>query len=252
MKPQEPTGYELSKDWFNFCFDNPELINTNHTALYFFILEHRNRMGGAAKFGLPRRMSMDAIGMKCNRAYSKALADLVQWGFIAVVQESKNQYSSTIISVTKSKNKASGALTAATNKHAKKAVETDECRCDADAENASALHGQQHEHRTGTAPIINTNNLIIEEQPEPEKKVFKKPQFEEVEAYCKERANQIDPAAFCDFYQSKGWKVGNTPMKDWKSAVRNWERNGYGKKPNKQTNGATPKQDKSLTRIDLQ
>lgn len=57
---------------------------------------------------------------------------------------------------------------------------------------------------------------------------FKKPTEEEVAAYCKERKNSVDPQAFVDFYTSKGWKVGDQPMKDWKAAVRTWERNrGY-------------------------
>ena len=39
-----------------------------------------------------------------------------------------------------------------------------------------------------------------------------------------ERQNSVDPESFIDFYESKGWKVGNQPMKDWKAAVRTWER----------------------------
>lgn len=53
---------------------------------------------------------------------------------------------------------------------------------------------------------------------------FVKPTVEEVRAYCEERQNNVDPEAFIDFYESKGWKVGNQPMKDWKAAVRTWER----------------------------
>lgn len=53
---------------------------------------------------------------------------------------------------------------------------------------------------------------------------FKKPTIEEILKYCKERKNNIDPSAFYDFYESVGWKVGNKPMKDWKAAVRTWER----------------------------
>ena len=34
----------------------------------------------------------------------------------------------------------------------------------------------------------------------------------------------MDGQAFMDFYASKGWRVGNQPMKDWKAAVRNWAR----------------------------
>ena len=56
------------------------------------------------------------------------------------------------------------------------------------------------------------------------KKKFQKPTVDEVRAYCEERHNAVDPDAFVDFYESKGWKVGDQPMKDWKAAVRTWER----------------------------
>ena len=55
-------------------------------------------------------------------------------------------------------------------------------------------------------------------------KRFRKPTFEEVAAYCKERNNNVDPQRFIDFYESKGWKVGKTPMKDWKACIRTWEK----------------------------
>lgn len=54
--------------------------------------------------------------------------------------------------------------------------------------------------------------------------IFIKPSIEEVEAYCIERGNTIDPEAFIAFYTSVGWKVKNKPMKDWKSAVITWEK----------------------------
>lgn len=56
---------------------------------------------------------------------------------------------------------------------------------------------------------------------------FVKPKVEEIEAYCKERKNNVDAQQFFDYYESKGWKVGKSPMKDWKSAVRTWERNNF-------------------------
>lgn len=55
---------------------------------------------------------------------------------------------------------------------------------------------------------------------------FTPPTVEEVRTYCMERGNLVDPEQFVDFYTSKGWKVGNQRMKDWKAAVRTWERNG--------------------------
>lgn len=55
-------------------------------------------------------------------------------------------------------------------------------------------------------------------------KRFAPPSVEEVRAYCDERNNGIDADEFVDFYTAKGWKVGNQPMKDWKAAVRTWEK----------------------------
>lgn len=52
----------------------------------------------------------------------------------------------------------------------------------------------------------------------------KRPTLEEVKAYCKERKNKVDPERWFDYYTSNGWKVGKNPMKDWKAAVRTWER----------------------------
>jgi hypothetical protein len=46
----------------------------------------------------------------------------------------------------------------------------------------------------------------------------------DVAGYCAERGNRIDPQAFVDHYAAKGWKIGTTPMKDWRAAVRTWER----------------------------
>lgn len=68
------------------------------------------------------------------------------------------------------------------------------------------------------------------------KQSFEKPSVEEVEAYCKERNNQVNAEAFVDFYESKGWLIGKTPMKNWKAAVRTWERNGYGQQNRSVTN----------------
>lgn len=53
---------------------------------------------------------------------------------------------------------------------------------------------------------------------------FKQPSVFEVRDYCQEKGYQIDPEAFVDYYIAKGWRIGKTPMKDWKAAVRNWER----------------------------
>jgi hypothetical protein len=58
---------------------------------------------------------------------------------------------------------------------------------------------------------------------------FIPPTLDEVIAYCQERRNGIDAERFIDFYASKGWMVGSNKMKDWKAAVRNWEKRNNSK-----------------------
>ena len=53
---------------------------------------------------------------------------------------------------------------------------------------------------------------------------FHHPTVEEVKAYCLERKNKVDAVRFVDYYTANGWKVGKNPMKDWRAAVRTWER----------------------------
>lgn len=53
---------------------------------------------------------------------------------------------------------------------------------------------------------------------------FIPPTAEEVAYYCKERQNSVDAQRFVDFYEAKGWKVGKEAMRDWRAAVRTWER----------------------------
>lgn len=67
--------------------------------------------------------------------------------------------------------------------------------------------------------IYNNNNIYNK----PEKR-FKKPTIDEIKTYCLERKNTINAEQFFDFYESKGWKIGNSPMKDWKASVRTWEK----------------------------
>jgi len=57
-----------------------------------------------------------------------------------------------------------------------------------------------------------------------ELKTFQKPTVAEIQTYCDERANGIDGEVFWNFYESKGWKIGKTPMKSWKSAIVTWEK----------------------------
>ena len=62
-------------------------------------------------------------------------------------------------------------------------------------------------------------------EPTPTRKRFVKPELEEIREFCFEKNINIDVDRFFNYYESKGWKVGVSPMKDWKAAVRNWAKN---------------------------
>ena len=53
---------------------------------------------------------------------------------------------------------------------------------------------------------------------------FQPPSVSEVADYCRERGNTINAEQFVDFYEARGWKLGRQTMRDWKAAVRTWER----------------------------
>ena len=91
--------FKLLRDFWDFAFENPEKISPNHCALYAFIINHSNRLGRKRKMGLPTEMAKEAIGIKSYRTYSNTLCDLVDWGFIEILEKSRNQFSSNIVAL---------------------------------------------------------------------------------------------------------------------------------------------------------
>lgn len=89
-----------------------------------------------------------------------------------------------------------------------------------------------NEQPTDNQQITTTkNNKEIKEYKEEikkeniKRKKFVKPTVEEVSSYCLERKNKIDAQRFVDYYEAKGWMIGKNSMKDWKAAIRTWEKN---------------------------
>lgn len=81
-----------------------------------------------------------------------------------------------------------------------------------------------------TTPNVNDNdnvndNVVIGKHTT---KKFIKPTVEEIREYCTSRRNSVDAEKFHDYYEANGWKIGKNSMKDWKAAVRTWEKNTRG------------------------
>lgn len=111
--------------------------------------------------------------------------------------------------------------------------------------NQDAEKEEPNQNRTGTKTEPKLNQDGTETEPNKDVDVdkdkrekkrkpvrFSPPSLQEVMDYCRERGSPVDPQTFLDFYTTKGWVVGKTPMKDWRAAVRTWERReGDGRGP---------------------
>ena len=78
---------------------------------------------------------------------------------------------------------------------------------------------------TSSSTSSSTTSSVDNADKKPKTKRFQKPSLAEVTEYCLERNNHVDPNKWIDHYTANGWKVGKNPMKDWKAAVRTWEKN---------------------------
>jgi hypothetical protein len=88
--------------------------------------------------------------------------------------------------------------------------------------NQVATDGEPRVGKGSTGEDRVGKNVEASKSPKPTR--FSPPSLEDVKEYCQERGNRVDAQRFVDHYSSNGWKVGRNPMRDWKAAVRTWER----------------------------
>lgn len=81
-------------------------------------------------------------------------------------------------------------------------------------------------------------------------KRFVPPTIEEVTEYCLERNRGVDPERFYNYYESNGWRVGKNKMKDWRAAVRTWERNNYNNNNQRQNETLAERADRIAREIE--
>lgn len=117
-------GYEFSRAWFDFSFNNPKKVKPVHTAIYFFAIERCNRLGWKEEFGFPTDLAMEALGICNYKTYIRALEDLVNWEFIKWIQKSRNQYSANVIALVKNTKATPEALDEALYRHHQKQVQS--------------------------------------------------------------------------------------------------------------------------------
>lgn len=187
--------FKLTRDFWDFAFENPEKIKPNHCALFLFIVEHCNRLGWKEKFGLPTTMTKDAIGIRSYNTYIQTLNDLVDFGLIILIERSKNQYSSNIVAISNYNKALDKALDKAFIKHDTKQSESTVQRND-----------------SINKPITSKQNTII-------------PLYTDFLNYAIEQKPKVNKSLVKLKYDSwvvNDWKDGNgKPIKNWKSKLNN-------------------------------
>lgn len=140
--------YKLYRQFWDYCFNNPEKIKPTHIAIYSYAIEHCNRLGWKAKFGFPTSLVMEATGIKSYSVYKKHLDDLCDFGFINMIELSKNQHSSNIIALKENAKAPIKALDKALVKHLS---EHPLGTCESTCQSTVSID----------IPITNTTNLLI-------------------------------------------------------------------------------------------
>ena len=77
-------------------------------------------------------------------------------------------------------------------------------------------------------PLTKNQELVVKDTGTKAKR-FMPPTLDQVHFYCNERLNNVDANKFIDHYTSNGWLVGKNKMKDWKAAIRTWEKSSFDK-----------------------
>jgi len=197
---EQLNGYDLSRNWFDWCFENPEKIKPVHTAMYFFIIEHCNRLGWKQKFGLPTTMVKEAIGISSYNTYINTLNDLVDFGFVKMIEKSKNQYSSNIIALSNFNKATDKALDKALIKHSIK-----------QSESTDSIDKQ-------------VNNKQVNNKQTPKKILFSESEFID-KAKFKDALPEWSIEKLRYYYEAVlTWSNEGNKKPNWIATVKSWER----------------------------
>lgn len=186
-----------------------EDANNGERLAWIFLLQLVKAQGRAGKvkfrdkaFAEKYRVSLDAVAGMLARARASGAVTVDDEGVVTVVNWRSYQ---------DPKARHSGKPRRKPTKHLRK-----------NGDDFSKTHATTHTTHTNHPPPLAPTG---DSPPTPSKPVrrFVKPTVADVAAYCRERGNGIDAAAFMNHYEAKGWLIGKSPMKDWKAAVRTWE-----------------------------
>lgn len=199
-------GYILTKIWFHYAMNNERKVKPIHGILFLWCVEKNNRLDWREEYQLPTDEACSACGVVDRETFLKALKDLTDWGFINILQESKNRFTARYISLNWLE--LEKLATQFDLYHPKKSDAIPEAKSDAIPEASTS------------AMPTNKNNKTSKP-----KKQFIPPTIDEVIKYFQENGYTKDSAekmfksySVADWIDSKG-----NPVKSWKQkAINVW------------------------------
>lgn len=117
-------GYNLLRDWYNYKFSHPSKVKAIHSDMYCYLIDLWNRLGQKDEFGLPTQITMEALGIGSYNTYKKTFDDLIEFGFVKLITDSKNQHQSRIVALSKNDKASDEAPDKALDKAHIKATDT--------------------------------------------------------------------------------------------------------------------------------
>lgn len=200
-------GYQLTRQWFEWRFNNPGKLSSSHAELYFYIVDRWNYFNQKSEFGLPRLHTMEVLSIGSRNTYKKLFNDLIEYGFIKLIRESSNQYHhASIIALSKFEQAPDTPLDTPTEQ----AIE-------------QAPDPIDKPINLGTKEYIDIKPKAKKKK---EKAQFVPPTIEQIQDYFNEKAYplQLVEKVF-NHYNDKQWHKSNgQPVIDWKRTIsNNWE-----------------------------
>ena len=226
-------GFDQIKAFYSLVFENKFPVKPQHISLYVFLINQNNRNNWVEWFKCPYDLAMAGACIGNKNTYYKCLDELQEWNLIKY-QKGINNWKAPLIKL-----------------EVLKCTSTDTSTDTATVPQSEPLLIQLpqqvliHIYKpiTNNLKLITDNidvfsskfNEIIKElKSKPEKEPLKRftpPSFDEVKGYCVERKNNVDSEKFINHYTANGWMVGRNKMKDWKAAIRTWEKNNFSNAP---------------------
>lgn len=238
-------GFDQIKSFYTTVFENQGKFKPNHVSLYVFLINQNNRNNWVEWFKCPYDLAMAGACINSKKTYYSCLNDLQDWGLIKY-EKGVNNWKAPMIKIEVQK-------------------------CTSTVPQSEPLQEQAAEPLPEpldtTLPThiykLITNNLkpitdnyakfekFVRDLSKDEKSDKKiPPNIEDVKSYCKERKNDVDPERWFDFYSAKNWMIGKNKMKDWKAAVRTWEKSESNGRSNGKISGKRKQLEEDYTKKD--